>query len=256
MGLRYDELATGDAGTVVLLHSLALDASIWPDVAGRIGRDLRVLAPDLPGHGRQPSGSAESVESMADGVADWLTELGLRDVTLIGMSLGGSVALGVTIRHPELVGRLGLVDTTAWYGPGAPTAWATRADQATQKGLGSLAGFQLERWFTDEFRERRPELGTRLLEIFRRNRLENYVASCLALGKMDQRAGLPGIRAATAIVVGELDEATPPAHAEALASAISDAKLTVIPGCKHLSALERPDDVLAGLDPILGPAAG
>lgn len=249
--LRYDRLSGGGDGTIVLLHSLAMDATIWTGFAARLGSGATVYAPDLPGHGRDPRGNPETVESMADGVAELLGELGLTGVTLIGMSLGGSVAQAVTIRHPGLVARLGLIDTTAWYGADAPEAWAARARQAQEKGLASLAGFQLERWFTDEFRESAPELCATLLEIFQRNDRDAYVKSCTALGAMDLRARLHEISVPTAIVVGELDTATPPAHAEALAAAIDGSVLTVIPRCKHLSALERPADVIAALKPIL-----
>ena len=254
MTLRYEQFGSGRATTVVLLHSLALDASIWADFAGRLPSDARVIAPDLPGHGPTPTGDPESVESMAAGVAELLHSLDLRDVTLIGMSLGGSVAQALILDHPELVGRLGLVDTTAWYGPQAPATWAARAQQAREKGLASLAGFQLKRWFTDGFRAANPQLGADLLAIFQRNQIDNYVQSCNALGRMDLRARLGKIDVPTAVVVGEFDGATPPAHAERLADAIYGASLTVLPGCKHLSALERPDDVIAGLAPILGRA--
>ncbi|GAA5190440.1 alpha/beta fold hydrolase [Rugosimonospora acidiphila] len=249
--LRYDLVGQGGDRTVVLLHSLAMDGTIWRDFAPLLGPGVTVLAPDLPGHGPAPYGDPSSVESMADGVAELLRTLGMRDVTLIGMSLGGSVAQALTIRHGDLVGRLGLVDTTAWYGEDAPAAWAARAGQARERGLSSLAGFQLERWFTDGFRGSHGELCERLLEIFRRNDLDNYVASCTALGAMDLRERLERIAVPTAVVVGELDQATPPPHAQALAKAISGADLTVIPGCKHLSCLERPDEVVAALRPIL-----
>jgi 3-oxoadipate enol-lactonase len=255
MALRYEEFASGSGETVVLLHSLALDGSIWADFARRLPSGARVIAPDLPGHGRTPAGDPESIESMAAGVAELLHSLDLHDVTLIGMSLGGSVAQALTLDHPELVGRLGLVDTTAWYGPDAPAAWAARAEQAREKGLASLAAFQLERWFTDGFRIANPRLGAELLDIFVRNRIENYVKSCNAFGRMDLRARLGKIDAPTAVVVGELDGATPPAHADVLAHEIPGASLTVVPGCKHLSALERPDDVLAGLAAIFGSRA-
>lgn len=251
--LRHDLLSEGDGGTIVLLHSLALDATIWTDFAAHIGGGATVLAPDLPGHGRSPRGSPETIESMADTVAALFRELGLTDVTLIGMSLGGSVAQAVTVRHPEWVTRLGLIDTTAWYGTGAPTAWAERARLARERGLASLAGFQLERWFTDGFRESATELCENLLGIFQRNEVDNYVKSCAAFGRMDLRPRLREISVPTAIVVGELDTATPPAHAETLAEGIGGSTLTVIPGCKHLSALERPADVVAALRPILCP---
>jgi 3-oxoadipate enol-lactonase len=254
--LRHDLLREGSAGTVVLLHSLAMDASIWADFAGHLGGDHTVIAPDLPGHGRSPRTAAPlTVESMADAVAALLNDLGLTGVALIGMSLGGSVAQAVTARHPGLVGRLGLVDTTAWYGPDAPAAWAARARQARDEGLASLAGFQLDRWFTEDFRASAPELCARLLDIFRRNDVDDYTASCTALGAMDLRPHLSRIEVPTAVVVGELDTATPPPHAEALAASIAGATLTVIPGCKHLSALERAPEVVAALRPVLGAAA-
>lgn len=249
--LRYDLLSEGGDSTIVLLHSLAMDATIWTGLAGLLNGKATIYAPDLPGHGRDPRGNPESVESMADAVAELLRELHLTDVTLIGMSLGGSVAQAVTIRHPEPIAGLGLIDTTAWYGDDAPAAWADRARQAREKGLSSLAGFQLERWFTDEFRESAPELCATLLDIFRRNDIDAYAKSCSALGAMDLRARLHEISVPTAIVVGELDTATPPAHAEALAAAIAGSTFTVIPRCKHLSALERPADVIAALKPII-----
>jgi 3-oxoadipate enol-lactonase len=237
--------------TVVLMHSLALDRTIWRDFTPRLGSDRCLIAPDLPGHGVDPQGDPSSVETMADGVAELLRAKGRTGVTLLGMSLGGSVAQALTIRHPDLVGRLGLIDTTGWYGPDAPAAWAQRANQAKEKGIASLAGFQLDRWFTEAFRRDHPETGHRLLEIFERNDLSNYVASCLALGAMDLRDRLPQISVPVKIVVGELDQATPPAHAYALADLVRQATVTVLPDCKHLSAIERPDDVIAGLAGVL-----
>jgi 3-oxoadipate enol-lactonase len=191
---------------------------------------------------------------MADEVAALLECLGLTGVALVGMSLGGSVAQAVTLRHPGLVGALGLVDTTAWYGPGAADAWAGRAQQARTRGLASLAAFQLERWFTGAYRAAQPGRCRELLALFRRNDIDLYAASCAALGAMDLRAGLPGIAVPTSVVVGALDGATPPAHAEALARAVEGASLTVVPECKHLSAVERPGDVVEALRPVLGAA--
>lgn len=249
MTLTHDVVAPGDGPTTVLLHSLALDRSIWREFAPLLPGT--VVTVDLPGHGSAPEGDPTTVESMADGVAALVTSLGRGPVVLVGMSLGGSVAQAMTIRHPDLVAALGLVDTTAWYGPDAPRTWAARAKQARQRGLDSLAEFQLDRWFTPAFREARPEVGEELLGIFRRNRLADYVASCTALGAMDLRADLPNIHVPTAVVVGDQDGATPPSHARALASAIATAELTVLENCKHLSALERPADVLRALTPIL-----
>src|SRR5262249_4700654 len=153
-------------------------------------------------------GDCSSIEAMADGLADRLRRHGHDDLIVVGMSLGGSVAQALTIRHPDLVGALGLVDTTAWDGAAAPAAWRQRAQRARQDGLASLAEFQLDRWFTAEFRLASAPLCTELLRIFTDNSVDSYVAACTAMGAMDLRPRLAEIAVPTAIVVGELDEAT------------------------------------------------
>jgi 3-oxoadipate enol-lactonase len=253
--LAHDVHNPAGTPTIALLHSLALDRSIWDDVVSLLPATAAVVTLDLPGHGVSPAGDPASVESMADAVAGLLRHLDRGPVVLVGMSLGGSVAQALAIRHPHAVSALGLIDTTAWYGEEAPASWATRADRAMRQGLASLAAFQLDLWFTEEFRADRPGVGEHLLAIFRRNRVDHYASACRALGAMDLRPGLARISAPTAIVVGDLDGATPPAHAQALRRAISGSVLTVIPRCGHLSALERPREVVAGLEPILGSAA-
>jgi 3-oxoadipate enol-lactonase len=71
------------------------------------------------------------------------------------------------------------------------------------------------------------------------------------LGACDLRAGLAPIKVPTAIVVGDEDYATPPAMAEAMHKAIAGSTLTVLPGARHLTPLERPDQVAAELGQLL-----
>lgn len=236
----------GSAGTIVLLHSLALDRSVWDDVIPHLVDRFDVVAVDLPNHGRSPSIADTTVESLADEVADFIGVHGFGAVVLIGMSLGGCVAQAVAVRHPHLVSGLGLVDTTCWYGPTAPDDWEQRAQRAVNEGLDSLAEFQIKRWFSPGFGESQPRVVERLLEVFRANDLDDYVATCRALGAVDLRDVVGQIGVPTSIIVGELDPATPPSHAEDLRQRIWGAGLHVVPGVSHLSPAEHPQ-VVAGL---------
>jgi 3-oxoadipate enol-lactonase len=161
----------------------------------------------------------------------------------MGLSLGGCVAQAVAIRHPALVKGLGLIDTTPWYGATAVEDWEGRAQKAATEGFDSLAEFQLARWFSPAFRAQGTTVGERLLDVFRRNRVEDYVMTCRAMGAMDLRDRLPSITAPTMIFVGADDPATPPAQAEMMRQLIPGASLHVQPDCSHLSAVERPDAV-------------
>ena len=246
----YDNAAAGRP--VVLIHSLAMDRSFWRPVAERLAASASVLTHDCRGHGRsdKPPGSL-TVEQHADDVADLIDQRGWRTALVAGASMGGCIALVCAIRHPARVSALGLIDTTAWYGPDAAKNWEQRANAAVASSLSSLTDFQLTRWFGDKFRADNPQVVKECVDVFLRNDVAAYAQTCRMLGACDLRAGLASIAVPTAIVVGEEDYATPPAMAEAMHKAIAGSTLTMLPGARHLTPLERPDDIAAALERLL-----
>ena len=146
----------------------------------------------------------------------------------------------------------GLIDTTAWYGEDAPSAWRERAAGVRSKGLVGLLEFQIPRWFGDEFRKTHPELVKATIEVFLSNDLDCYAASCIMLGDADLRPYLKTLSVPAAIIVGEEDYATPVAQSEQLHQAIPDSTLTVIPGARHLTPIECPEEVAIQLIALLG----
>jgi len=243
-GSEHDRVA-------VLLHSLALDRRVWDPLIGPLSQYRQLAVVDLRGHGKSPADADFTIDDMADDVAATLSHLGHDRVSVVGMSMGGCVAQAMAIRHPERVDALGLIDTTVWYGPTAPAAWADRANRAKVEGMRALSEFQLTRWFSDDFRTSNPDLCAELLNIFAANDLASYVASCQALGAVDLREGVQSIDVPTTVIVGELDQATPPSHAEDLHARIRGSTLRVIADSKHLTPYEHPVDVAGYLKPIL-----
>jgi 3-oxoadipate enol-lactonase len=251
MELAYATYESTAPGTAVLLHSLALDGGMWEPLLDPLSQVRRLVVPDLRGHGKSPNSSGFAIEDMADDVAQLCDDLGLDRVAVVGMSMGGTVAQALAVRRPDLVEALGLIDTTAWYGPDAPAVWAQRAAKARADGLRTLSEFQLARWFSEEFRLANTELCLRLLNTFAANDLESYVSSCRAMGAADFRAALAGIDLPACVIVGEFDEATPVSHAEDLHERLSRSTLNVIRGSKHLTPYERPDEVATILARLL-----
>ncbi|HEY4405863.1 MAG TPA: alpha/beta fold hydrolase [Xanthobacteraceae bacterium] len=245
----YDHPAPGRH--IVLVHSLAMDRSFWRPVAERLAAEACVLIHDCRGHGRsdKPAGPV-TVEQHADDLADLFDALGWQSALAAGASMGGCIALAFAIRHPARVSALGLVDTTAWYGADAPKNWEQRANAALAAGMASLTDFQVTRWFGDQFRADNPQTVKDCVDVFLRNDVAVYAQTCRMLGACDLRSGLPSIEVPTAIVVGEEDYATPPAMAQAMHAAIAGSTLTVLPGARHLTPLERPDQVAAELDKL------
>ncbi len=95
---------------MVLLHGLGLDSSNWDRVAAGFAASHRVFALDLRGHGASDWPGTYSVEFMRDDVLGFLDALGLGPVTLIGHSLGGSVAMVFAEEYPDRIARLVLED--------------------------------------------------------------------------------------------------------------------------------------------------
>jgi 3-oxoadipate enol-lactonase len=248
--LAYTLHAAPRAGAprLVLIHSLALDRSVWDEVVERLRTEAEILAYDCRGHGRSDRRATRfTAELFAQDLAELLDHVGWQEATIAGCSMGGCVALAFGAQHPARATALGLIDTTAWYGPEAPARFRERADAARANGMQGLAEFQATRWFSDEFRATRPEVLQRAAAVFLANDFDCYAASCALLGDVDVRSRLSSFRMPVTIVVGEEDYATPVDMARQLQDLIPHSTLTVLPHARHLTPLEHPDRIAGEL---------
>jgi 3-oxoadipate enol-lactonase len=238
---------------IVLIHSVAMDASIWDGVVSRLAVHADILTYDCRGHGH--SGKCDQGFTMARFARDLmelLDHVGWQSAVAAGCSMGGCVAQALAGLYHSRVNALGLIDTTAWYDEDAAAFWRDRANAVRSKGLVGLVEFQLPRWFSDEFRKAHPELVKTATEVFLRNDLDCYAASCIMLGEADLRDYLKKLSVPAAVIVGEQDNATPVADAQYLHGAIPNSTLTIIPGARHLTPIECPEEIAIQLIGLLG----
>lgn len=227
---------------IVCLHPLASAGSFWDPIAAYVAQDATVWAPDLRGHGASDwDWSGFTVEDMADDIAAILTSITEAPVGVVGMSMGGCVALALALRHGDLIDSLVLADTTSSYGPDRVEKWAIRAHNARTKSRSEQIEFQLQRWFSEQFKKDSPVEVQRVVDIFLATNPAAHAAACSALGAFDCSDMLADIQIPTLVIVGENDQATPPDMAQFLHEHIPGSTLQRIPGVKHLSLLEQPD---------------
>lgn len=238
--LRYGVEGSGPT-RVALTHSLAMTSEFWRPLVDRLEDKFSVLTWDCRGHGAsdKPAGPY-SAEQFGDDLAAVFDAAGWDKAICAGASMGGTVTIAFAAAYPEKVAALGLFDTTASYGAGAPEAWEERATKAQSEGLASLTAFQKTRWFSDAFREANAALVERCVDIFCQNDIDAYQETCRMLGSADLVATLDKIAVPTTILVGEEDYATPPPMAEAMHQRIAGSTLEVIPAARHLTPLECP----------------
>lgn len=243
------------APRLALIHSLALDRSVWDQVVSRLEHEAEILTLDCRGHGRSDHrAGAFTAELFARDLAELLDHVEWQDAAVAGCSMGGCVALAFAGLFPQRVTALGLIDTTAWYGADAPAKFRERAAAARAKGMAGMADFQVTRWFSEGFPAEHPEIVERAMSVFVANDFECYAATCALLGDADLRSYLPSVRVPVAIVVGEEDYATPVAMAEYLHAQLPQSTLTVLPKARHLTPLEHPNRIAAELRALLGRA--
>ena len=246
-----------NAPRLLLVHSLALDRTVWDGVVAALSADVDILALDCRGHGKSSKTPGPyTTKLFADDIADLFAAVGWKNAVVAGASMGGSATLQFVVSYPHMVSGLGCIDTTAWYGADAPKAWSERGQKAKAEGLASLIDFQLTRWFSDRFNSEHPEVGQRYKAIFLENDIDAYVATCEMLGNFDLRPELETIAVPAEIVVGEEDYATPPAMSRGLADGIEDTHMTIIPGARHLTPGEVPDVIASHLRALIDRARG
>jgi 3-oxoadipate enol-lactonase len=230
---------------IVLIHSLALDATVWNAVAKELTRHAEVLTYDCRGHGNSGrQATTFTTDLFARDLGQLLDHVGWETAMVAGCSMGGCVAQAFAGLYSSRVSALALIDTTAWYGEDAPRTWRERGAAAAAKGFAGLVDFQVTRWFGDEFRSTHPDLVAEVVRIFVSNDMDCYVASCAMLGDADLRPYLPKLHMPVAIVVGEEDYATPVPLSQQMHAAISDSTLTILPKARHLTPIECPDQIV------------
>ena len=121
-GIRLANRVSGapDPPPMLLLHALGEQAGSWAPVTAQFAAHYRVFALDMRGHGRSDWPGTCSSQLMRDDVVGPMEDLGLRDVTLVGHSMGGTVAYLTAIAKPERVSRLIVEDVPP---PFPPETW-------------------------------------------------------------------------------------------------------------------------------------
>jgi len=236
----------GRGAPVVLSHALGLDMAMWDDLAarlaaGELGAPREVLRFDHRGHGGSaaPAGPY-SMDDLVDDAARLVREWGRGPVTWIGLSMGAMVGMGLAIRHPDLVDRLVVANTTSHYPDAARSAWSQRIATVAASGMPAVAEMVVERYLHADFRAAQAAATQAIREVILRNDPAAYAASCAAVAGVAWQDRLGEIRCPTLVISGARDAGAPPAMGQAIAERVPGARFEMIADASHLSVLETP----------------
>jgi len=229
-----------------MVHSLALDGSIWDNVVQELGDEMEMLVYDCRGHGQSEKQAGEySARLFAADLAAVMDACGWNSAFVAGCSMGGCVAVAFGSDYPHRTDGLAVVDSSAWWGETAPADWQARADAAAHDGLAPMVPIQMDRWFSGKYRTAHPDVIEAITHVFLASDIECYRSSCAMLGATDLREAAKALRepCPVAIVVGERDQATPVHMSQTLCDIIPNSTLMIIPKGRHLTPIEFPREV-------------
>jgi pimeloyl-ACP methyl ester carboxylesterase len=241
-GTRLHYEVAGEGPTVVLIHGLGLDMRMWDDQFEVLAARYRVIRYDLRGFGK--SAPQTDVRFLhAEDLRALLDHLEVPKANVIGLSLGGTIALQYALLFPECLLSLILVDSALdgfdWSDEweAAYTAIQERAAQA-----GASAGNKM--WMEHELFVpacEQPECRSKLAQMVRESSGWTWVNKTSARGiRPPSGERLSDIHVPTLIIVGERDLPDFQGIAGVLAAGITGARKVVMKGVGHMSNMEGP----------------
>lgn len=240
-------LAYSDRGAglpLVFLHAFPLNRTMWTAQEQALSSQFRVITVDLRGHGESDAPLWRyTLDQAADDVWALLDHLSVRQAVFVGLSMGGYILFAFYRKFADRVKGLVLADTRAQ----ADTAEGKdgrfqMAQVAYAKGPAAIADLMIPKLLSPASISSNPDLVRTVRDMIEGNQISGIAGDLMAMAeRADSIPYLKQIACPTHIIVGELDQATPPSDAEVMADQIPGARLSIIPGAAHLANLEQPD---------------
>lgn len=238
--LDWSDANPSAAVTTVLLHSLGTDRTMWDFQIDSMKGSRRVIAIDLPGHGgSRARAGAYSLADLGHDVLGLTGACGVVRFEVVGVSIGGLVAMWLAVNAPQQVSGLVAANTAARLG--SDRLWSARIEQVRSGGMEAVREQVVMRFFASDFEARRPDDFRRYNAIFAATDPDGYIGCCAALRDADLTPRVSSIRCSTLIIGGDQDVATPPEQSRWLQANIAGSRLEIIEGAGHLSNVERPE---------------
>jgi pimeloyl-ACP methyl ester carboxylesterase len=259
-GLRIHCLMAGQTGSpVLLLHGGGYDSASlsYGQSIGPISRSHRVFAPDWPGYGESDKpATSYTTEYYVTFLGHLMDSLGLEKANLVGISMGGAISLGFSLRSPQRVEKLVLVDSHGLGKevPGRVMSYAVvrlpllnRLVWTLMSRSRTMVKWSLRTVFHD------PRAVTRSLveEDFQEAKKtesgkawRSWQRSEIGLGgfRTNFLDELHTLAVPTLILHGEEDRYVPVSWARRAHTLIKDSQLSILPQCGHWLTRERPTE--------------
>lgn len=244
---QLDHDVAGEGLTVVLIHGHPFARSMWAPQVAALAPSFRVVTPDLRGYGGSAAVAGRvTMGELADDVWALLDALRCERVAVVGLSMGGLIAMEMAIGRPDRVWALGLLATTA-----DPVTDAERETRRARAAEVDRVGIQpvLDDMVPHLFGPGAdPQTVDRVHAMMRSTSPAGAAAALRGRAERpDYRPGLRRLDVPTLVCVGTDDHWSTRDVTDRLVAALPSPQVVTLDGAGHLPNLERPDEVNAML---------
>lgn len=227
---------TGAGKPLIFLHSLGQASNIWEDVAVYFARNYTVFAIDIVGHGDSDKPVKDyTIPNYAGSVVNFMTALDIGSASIIGNSIGATIALETTHRYPERVEKLVLVGCPGW------DTDAEKNDRLAFTRSQLDANGNPKMYTLDEIRSLYRKASAPLLGKLNSNRAKagkQFLKAMQALCAYDLTTVLSSISCPTMVLYGRNDLLMEKAYV--LTRGIKGSRLAVMNDAYHLPQVDDP----------------
>jgi len=221
--------------TVLFIHGAGQSSLTWEyqlEIFSK-NEDLNFIIPDLPGHGNSKGIGLVTVSEYADFIREFVATIDLKNLMIVGHSMGGAIAQLIAIENPDYLKAVVLVCTGAWMRVAKESMAAVKnnypvfCDVAPTRAFSEKADEKLKIKFRERLLNTPPEVV--------------YI-DLKACDEFDISDRIINIKIPALIIGAELDLLTPPKYSEYLHHQIHDSELVIIKGSGHFVMQEKPGE--------------
>ena len=228
----------GGAPTLILVNSLATTTAMWDGVVPLLSQVFDVVRYDQRDRGGSSARRPFSLDDLVEDLFAVLDGLRVERAHVAGISLGGLVGLSAAHRRPDRVESLVAMCCAARF---SRDTWVERARLVRAGGIAPIVPMVMDRWFTADFQENRPDVVARYRDMFASTDAAGYAHAADVLASADLVDLLPAIEVPTLVLSGAADTANPVADQELIVRAVPGARHEVVPGAAHLAPVAQPE---------------
>jgi 3-oxoadipate enol-lactonase len=244
-GIKFQYRIDGRNGApwVTFVHGIANDITMWDGQISVLEDNFRILRFDLRGHGGTQATEGDYTFEMLIGDILGLWEaLGIERSHLVGLGLGGAIAIGLGIDHSERLIRLVPCCCRAEMTPDFAAIWPGFVETVKKMGMEGMVEPTVQRWFTDDFKSANPEVLDKVRLMIRSTNPLGYYGCIAAFLTLNFRVRIHRIGVSTLFISGADDHlGGPPEIMQQLADEVPGARHVSVPHAAHICNTQNPE---------------